>query len=520
MPDPRTLPEPVFKFVSFRPPQRPSQDVIRAQFLRDESGRATDFRVALAALDGAEGAPVRAVAVAAAFIASEGYVAHPASAPRDLGPYADLARAIADLGTSAPPEAAVITALEQRLGMPIRQYVRQDEFTAREDRLWDSLYATSLARRVRPHDREDILRALRINHLLHAIADLPVGADRLPALLSQYLTAMPLLPEQVLPRAAATPPAEPPGPPIAPAQELERRLRGARPALAAPRAALDEHQTGLLREAGHAAAAAPPIPAREQPSSWLWSFFRSNETPGPPKQPPRARSSLVRLPAEQVAALSPATAEQVRNLGVSFELVTVPDIVEQLESTSRQAIAGYVASIPRRQAYRLGSGFVRPGLEPPFGPGPVLPPPTGTAPQGRIRNKGIADLLIVQQTLLRYESGEVAHVENVMRTESRKRSHRRLSRTEQEVVQETERTADSQRDLQTTERFEMQRETETTQQLDANAKAGVTVTASYGPVETTAYADFALQFSRTEATRTATNYARDVSERSVARIVE
>jgi hypothetical protein len=199
------------------------------------------------------------------------------------------------------------------------------------------------------------------------------------------------------------------------------------------------------------------------------------------------------------------------------ERSSVPELVEKLEDQARQVTTRYVAKRQRAMAYRSGNVFVR-GLAPGTAGMPEALPP-GPVPEGRIRNKGVADLMVVEQKLLRYVPGEVAHIENVMQSESRGRNHRRLTRTEEETVTVTDRTEESLRDLQSTERFEMQRETQKTVELDASAKTGVTVTSGFGPVEMTAYADFAFQFSQSEANHTSTSYAKDVTERSVARIM-
>lgn len=519
MPDPQILPEQVFKFVSYRPPERAQLSTVRTQFMWDSDGRPTDFRQALAELDGTEAASRQSVTVSRAFIASGAYVANPVNAQRDLLPYAGLAQVIAAAADAEEPETEVLTALERHLGTSVRSYIQNDDVRSREDRLWDSLYAVSIARQVRVHDRDEIVRALRIQHLLHAIADLPADADRLPGSLEQYLTATPLFPTHLLPRSAEVPPSTPPEGPTSPRAELVRHLQRTQQAIREMRTEIDNHQARLLRERGDLNAA-PPANNLALPRQSNWSWLLGSRPPPVAPKPSSSRWSFTRLPPESVGALSQETRRLVGDIGFSFELATAPEIIEGLEASTRQAVSRYVASTPRRHAYRLGSGYLQPGLEQPLGPAGVVPPASGAAPEGRIRNKGIADLLIVQQTLLRYEPGEVAHIENVMRAESRKRSHRRLSRNETEIIQETESTKDSERDLQTTERFEMQRETETTQKLDASVKAGVSVTASYGPVETTVYADFALQYSRSESARTATNYARDVSERSVARIME
>jgi hypothetical protein len=133
---------------------------------------------------------------------------------------------------------------------------------------------------------------------------------------------------------------------------------------------------------------------------------------------------------------------------------------------------------------------------------------------------GIGDLKVVKQKLARYEAGEVAHIENVQAREKRLRQHRRLRQIEETIEREQEREEESRRDLQSTERFEMQRETERTAKSETSFEAGLELSASYGPVSLSAHADFATSDSTEEANRNATTYAKEVTEKTLSRLVD
>jgi hypothetical protein len=139
---------------------------------------------------------------------------------------------------------------------------------------------------------------------------------------------------------------------------------------------------------------------------------------------------------------------------------------------------------------------------------------------GGVRPASVGDLLIVRQRLRRYDRGEIAHVENALRGEHRKRVHQRTSTTETTLLQETETTTDTEKDLQTTERFELKREASRTVREDMAVQAGLTVTASYGAVTASASGEFSFNRATEEATRSASSYARDVVERSRTRLQE
>jgi hypothetical protein len=136
------------------------------------------------------------------------------------------------------------------------------------------------------------------------------------------------------------------------------------------------------------------------------------------------------------------------------------------------------------------------------------------------RIPGMADLKVVRQKLLRYESGEIAYIENVLKGESRERVHRREDIVEETFLQETERSTETSSDLQSTDRFELNKETSLVVAEDSQLEVGATLSAAYGPVSVTANLGYSTSNSREESTNTSTSYARDVTERASSRIQE
>jgi hypothetical protein len=137
---------------------------------------------------------------------------------------------------------------------------------------------------------------------------------------------------------------------------------------------------------------------------------------------------------------------------------------------------------------------------------------------GRIRPLGIGDLKVVKQTLLAYQPGEVAHIENVLKGESKNRTYRTLDRLTVTDFTSEETTTDNERDTQSTDRFELKKEADATIKEDMSVKAGLTVTGSYGPVTVTAQGDFAYSTSKDESTKTSANFGRDIVDRSISKI--
>ncbi|WP_437626062.1 hypothetical protein [Sorangium sp. So ce1151] len=134
---------------------------------------------------------------------------------------------------------------------------------------------------------------------------------------------------------------------------------------------------------------------------------------------------------------------------------------------------------------------------------------------------GTGDLLVVKQSIKRYEAGEVGHIENVLKGEVNERTVRRARTTEETTLQEIERTQQEERDLQSTEHFELKREVDKTVKEDGSLKAGATLSGSYGgTIDFKTYIDGALSTSQTESIKQASSYAKDVTTRSASKVSE
>lgn len=139
---------------------------------------------------------------------------------------------------------------------------------------------------------------------------------------------------------------------------------------------------------------------------------------------------------------------------------------------------------------------------------------------GGIQSVGFADLLVVKQHILRYEATEIAHIENIMTGETRSREHRFLDRFEETLTFDVETTKEQEKELQTTERFEMNRETSRTIQEDQKYGAELSLSA-YGPsIQFSSGFDMEISRSEESSEKTSSTYARDVMERSLERVQE
>ncbi|MGH7927548.1 MAG: hypothetical protein ACREQV_07120, partial [Candidatus Binatia bacterium] len=102
-----------------------------------------------------------------------------------------------------------------------------------------------------------------------------------------------------------------------------------------------------------------------------------------------------------------------------------------------------------------------------------------TKPFNDIKPIGVGDLKVVKQWLRGYKVGEIAHVENVLLKEAKSRVHRHLEKAEEVFSFATEEQEETQRDTETTDRFELKRETEEVVKTNLSVNAGLNVNVNY-----------------------------------------
>ncbi|MBI5900724.1 MAG: hypothetical protein HZB40_16030 [Rhodocyclales bacterium] len=220
--------------------------------------------------------------------------------------------------------------------------------------------------------------------------------------------------------------------------------------------------------------------------------------------------------------LEPGLRNQFRNADALFPTLADSFIAASFAGTvgsaqRRRLQTGLrVANIVRQAA--AGRPVPRPLVRAPV----VLPSlPSQNQTANPIRPAGIADLLVVEQELLGYKRSEVAYVENVMASEVRSRTHRKLDRTSSTYSSERESTTTSTRDLQSTTRSELSSETSRALSEEMSLALGTSVSAKYGPVlSVDASADFSYGTAREEAASSASSFAQEVVDRSVSSLSE
>lgn len=142
-----------------------------------------------------------------------------------------------------------------------------------------------------------------------------------------------------------------------------------------------------------------------------------------------------------------------------------------------------------------------------------------------VHNLGIQEYRRVEQTLCCYVPGEISHIENVMAREYKEKSTRNLLRTENttEITNETE--IENLNDTTTAERNELSSETAKELQKDKSFDISGSVTVSkdskaFGSISANASTGYNNSSSSALSNTEAKNYAKEVTERALERIVQ
>jgi len=166
-----------------------------------------------------------------------------------------------------------------------------------------------------------------------------------------------------------------------------------------------------------------------------------------------------------------------------------------------------------------------PGTPNPANPKPETPdgetPVTEYVPTGfGIRRLGIADYRKVEQEVCCYVPGEVSHIENVMASEYKERSTRRLRRTEDTTTTSKEKESEKLTDSTSTDRFEMNSEVASVLAEDTHVGGYASMNAEYPKIKLSAGADFANNTSSEESNSQAVTHAKEITERVLDRVVQ
>ena len=406
--------------------------------------------------------------------------------PQDLGALEDIVRQI------FPPYDAI-------------QLVDSPEFLEAKGKLADSIIALSIIPEQEGDEYfyKELLQGIRLCTLIERIATQDVTLDNEWAL-EEALNQLVLLPDGIFPLPAPLPQTEirmNEGDAI---QQVEAEQQQAHEVLV--------ERLGNLRT------------ALDELSNVRASDFKQVEY-APDESAVELRADRVAVPAEPnpwvlsedaINRLSQSTLAEINTLGIDLDTVSVPEATQIFERELIE-VGNEVYQAPKpTEMVRIGVNFM--ALPEVFARADINPA-LEYANTGAFREIGVGDLHVVKQELQRYEAREIAHIENVLQGEVKERTHRRAKRTEETYLVETETTETTEKDLQSTERFELQQQTQETVKEDSQFSSDTTI--KYGGcVDITTNIKYGTQDSKQKSQQSATSYARDITNRSVSRIEE
>ncbi|HEY0879551.1 MAG TPA: hypothetical protein VGE10_13975, partial [Zeimonas sp.] len=292
--------------------------------------------------------------------------------------------------------------------------------------------------------------------------------------------------------------------------------------------ALDElSQPGVLRHLEVRGDAVRPA-ARPRPQSRPGSFFPRRPGAAAGVQPPEdleatASARSVRIPPDRFDALSESSRETLTGLGFSRETTSPVAASRALEAEMLKLQEDLYRATPQRHVVLVGNLAIAVLDHRPDPPEPYVPT-LGTGATLAVSTPfyaGQGELRVVRQQLVAYELGDIAHVENVLAGEERRRRHRSLDRTEEIEAERIEAESENARDLQSTSRHELETEAQQSAQTAVHVEGGLTVSGSYGGTVTfTANAGAGYSHRTESSSRRASRFAQEVVDRTVERIKE
>jgi hypothetical protein len=504
----------VFRFVTIRPPQQQADASETLNTMVDLSGSSSPFIVSLRYFRNT-GSRSNMLNTADEFIGSANFVDSARKLDQLFVGFIDRLQQLQDQNFWD----AAREAFTSILGSTPADFVNTDTYTKLYEQTVNSIIAAGIQSSISAKVRSLLVKVARTLWLVRRLA------EETPLSRNGFTNAPILLPGGIFPLPVAD---------VDLKNALEEQAKANTAALAARR----KRQARL---------AADLSSYRNTIDELLNAFQESGVQPsGTPKtrRNPAARIAApvgFLLPDTVAKSLGDATRAIIKKAGISTTHVDVAKTVTLLDSKATKiARQLYTYTGSRGEMVRIGNkfiprdalaggfAFIEPDPTETRSPGPCPPVVDTTTPDdivtvptghGDARILGIADLMVLEEQLLRYQLGEIAHIENVLRSEVRSRRFRTRDTTEQTVTTETEITTEKEQDLTSAERFELQTESQTIINQNASKEAGLTIHASYGPsVDATANYNTSSSTSSQQSNTASTNYAREITNKAVERV--
>jgi hypothetical protein len=504
----------IFRFVTIRPPQQ-VDTLDSSDSAADQGLSRSPFIESLRKLRG-NGSRASIVGAAAKLIGTAGFIDSSRKLDKAVVSFINALQRLPELDFWD----GVVSAFQKNFDVLPADFIKSDAYTKPYSQVADSIVAAAIDGSVTPKTRTLLVKAAKALWLIRRLA------DDAPLTQSTFISAPLVLPSGIFPLPAAD---------VDLKGQHAAQVKQNKAALAARQKQMTQLTTDLVAH-------------RQAATELLSTFELSGAQPAASTAARVAAGAAAVTPAgfllsEKAAnALSTTTKNTLKNLGVETTKIDVAKSVTLLEKQAATLASQlYADTGTAGTMVRIGNlilpndaiagGFqvvLDPGQYDNRSPGPC-PPMVDTTPpndsvtvpvgQGDARILGIADLMVLEQNLLRYQLGEIAHIENVLKSEVRSRKYKTTDTISQTQTTETETTTDKEQDLSSAERFELQTESQTVINTNASKDAGLTIHASYGPsVDATANYNTTSSTSTTQSNTASSSYAREITTKAVDRV--
>lgn len=509
----------LFRFITVRPPQEPDEGTI----IPSDTG--SDFQNQLL---GAGSLP-RAKAVSREFTGSNRFV----RGWDDLQKGNAFRKAWERVAAIDKPTVQDVKgAVAEAFDVAPAALVGQDAFRADRERATDSLVAAKLISRGDVARLPELLAVVRLSALIDGVARDDAALARPGAVKAALARKIRLPGKLAVGRPAPYRPKEPgriePPKPDPKLKDLQDKLDGLDHTIRVLGAIPSEEFVGTpprREKPVSAAEVRDDVIQRLQAALVPGAPIKEAATLGGRSEPPaKPDVSPLALSGRAIERLPGSVKAFLHDRAIDLAKISVPQVVARLEMelddagrtlakmdtakmTSVAVIGSRVMVKPDFGAFLGVSGGPKPDVDPAF--------------LTNLRPSGTADLMVVKQQIKRYEAGEIGHIANILKGEGNDHTVRRARTVEESQLRETERTQEEERDLQSTEHFELKSEVDRTVKEDASLKAGASLSGSYGGmIDFKTYVDGAISTSKQESTKQSSAYAKDVTTRAATRVSE
>ena len=155
----------------------------------------------------------------------------------------------------------------------------------------------------------------------------------------------------------------------------------------------------------------------------------------------------------------------------------------------------------------------KPGLQPYMDVQAPRPVEDGMLPA--VRRVGFGDLVLAREQLLGFQATDIAYIENVLPRETRVREHTHKHEQELTVEQETTREDSRTKDLQTTDRYELQTQSQRVIEQKLSASTDLWTSGSYGLTSVVASFEADYSMSKKQAQSASAELAKEIVSKSV-----